>query len=31
VYPKDLLAANKGRWTGWVRANNDKGAWWYNT
>ena len=31
VYPKDLLAANKGTWTGWVRANNDKGAWWYNT
>ncbi len=31
VYPKDLLAANKGKWTGWVRANNDKGAWWYNT
>jgi len=31
VYPKDLEAANKGKWTGWVRANNDKGAWWYNT
>ncbi|HEX5642900.1 MAG TPA: ABC transporter substrate-binding protein [Thermoleophilia bacterium] len=31
VYPKDLLAANKGTWTGWVRANNDKGSWWYNT
>ena len=31
VYPKDILAANKGTWTGWVRANNDKGAWWYNT
>ena len=31
VYPLDLLAANKGKWTGWVRANNDKGAWWYNT
>ena len=31
VYPLDLLAANKGTWTGWVRANNDRGAWWYNT
>ena len=31
VYPLDLLAANKGKWTGWVRANNDRGAWWYNT
>ena len=31
VYPQDLLAANKGKWTGWVRANDDKGAWWYNT
>jgi peptide/nickel transport system substrate-binding protein len=31
VYPLDLEAANKGKWTGWVRANNDKGAWWYNT
>jgi peptide/nickel transport system substrate-binding protein len=31
VYPKDLLAANKGTWTGWVRANNDQGSWWYNT
>ncbi len=31
VYPKDLLAANKGTWTGWVRSNQDMGAWWYNT
>ena len=31
VYPLDLEAANKGKWTGWVRANEDKGAWWYNT
>lgn len=31
VYPKDLECANKGKWTGWVRANNDEGAWWYNT
>ena len=31
VYPLDLEAANKGTWTGWVRANDDKGAWWYNT
>ncbi len=31
VYPLDLLAANKGKWTGWVRANENKGAWWYNT
>jgi peptide/nickel transport system substrate-binding protein len=31
VYPLDLLAANKGKWTGWVRANEDRGAWWYNT
>jgi len=31
VYPKDLLTANKGKWTGWVRANEDQGAWWYNT
>jgi peptide/nickel transport system substrate-binding protein len=31
VYPQDLEAANKGKWTGWVRANDDKGAWWYNT
>jgi peptide/nickel transport system substrate-binding protein len=31
VYPEDLEAANKGKWTGWVRANEDRGAWWYNT
>ncbi len=31
VYPLDLEAANKGKWTGWVRASEDKGAWWYNT
>ena len=31
VYPQDLEAANKGKWAGWVRANQDKGAWWYNT
>jgi peptide/nickel transport system substrate-binding protein len=31
VYPLDLLAANKGKWSGWVRANNDRGSWWYNT
>ncbi len=31
VYPRDLEAANKGKWAGWVRANQDKGAWWYNT
>jgi peptide/nickel transport system substrate-binding protein len=31
VYPLDLEAADKGKWTGWVRANEDKGAWWYNT
>ena len=31
VYPLDLLAANKGKWSGWVRANDDRGAWWYNT
>jgi peptide/nickel transport system substrate-binding protein len=31
VYPLDLLAANKGKWTGWVRANENRGAWWYNT
>ena len=24
-------AANKGKWTGWVRANENRGAWWYNT
>ena len=31
VYPLDLEAANKGTWAGWVRANENKGAWWYNT
>ena len=31
VYPLDLEAANTGKWTGWVRANENKGAWWYNT
>ena len=31
VYPLDLEAANTGKWTGWVRANEDTGAWWYNT
>ncbi len=31
VYPLDLEAANKGKWAGWVRANENKGAWWYNT
>jgi len=31
VYPLNLEAANKGRWTGWVRAGEDKGLWWYNT
>jgi peptide/nickel transport system substrate-binding protein len=31
VYPLDLEAANTGKWTGWVRANDNKGAWWYNT
>jgi ABC-type transport system substrate-binding protein len=31
VYGLNLQAANKGKWTGWVRANEDKGSWWYNT
>ncbi len=31
VYPLDLENANTGKWTGWVRANENKGAWWYNT
>ncbi len=31
VYPLDLLAANTTDWTGWVRANEGKGSWWYNT
>ena len=25
VYPHDLEAANKGTWTGWVRASNEQG------
>jgi peptide/nickel transport system substrate-binding protein len=31
VYPLDLENANTGQWSGWVRANENKGAWWYNT
>ena len=31
VYPLNLEAANKGKWSGWVRAGEDKGLWWYNT
>ena len=31
VYPLNLEAANKGTWTGWVRAGENKGLWWYNT
>jgi peptide/nickel transport system substrate-binding protein len=31
VYPLDLEVANTTDWTGWVRANQNKGAWWYNT
>ena len=31
VYPLDLEAADTGTWTGWARANENKGAWWYNT
>ena len=31
VYPLNLEAANKGTWAGWVRANENKGDWWYNT
>jgi len=31
VYPLDLEVADTTNWTGWVRANQDKGAWWYNT
>jgi peptide/nickel transport system substrate-binding protein len=31
VYPLDLEAADTGTWSGWVRAQNNKGAWWYNT
>jgi peptide/nickel transport system substrate-binding protein len=31
VYQLDLENANTGKWTGWVRAQDNKGAWWYNT
>jgi len=31
VYSLDLESADTGQWTGWVRANQNKGAWWYNT
>ena len=31
AYPYDLEAYNDTQWTGWVRANNNKGAVWYNT
>lgn len=31
VYGLDLETADKGTWTGRVRAIEDKGAWWYNT
>jgi len=31
AYTKDLECANKGKWSGWVRANEGEGAWWYNT
>jgi peptide/nickel transport system substrate-binding protein len=31
TYPLNLEAANKGKWTGWVLAGEDKGLWWYNT
>ena len=31
VYPLNLEAASKGTWSGWVRAGEDKGLWWYNT
>src|SRR5450756_1653226 len=31
VYPLDLEVADTANWTGWVRANQNKGAWWYNT
>lgn len=31
TYPLDLQTADTGKWTGWVRANQGKGAWWYNT
>jgi peptide/nickel transport system substrate-binding protein len=31
VYPLDLEAYDEGQWQGWVRANQNKGAVWYNT
>ena len=31
AYTLNLQAADKGHWTGWVRAQQDKGSWWYNT
>jgi peptide/nickel transport system substrate-binding protein len=31
VYPLALEAADTTNWTGWVRANENKGAWWFNT
>jgi len=31
VYPLDLEVADTTNWSGWVRANQGKGAWWYNT
>jgi peptide/nickel transport system substrate-binding protein len=31
VYPLDLEAYDEGGWSGWVRANQGKGAVWYNT
>ncbi len=31
VYPLDLETYNDGEWSGWVRANQGKGAVWYNT
>src|SRR5665648_1263251 len=31
AYPLDLEVADTTNWTGWVRANQNKGAWWYNT
>ena len=31
VYPEYLEAADTTTWTGWVRAQDNKGGWWYNT
>jgi peptide/nickel transport system substrate-binding protein len=31
TYPLNLEAADTGTWTGWVRAGENKGLWWYNT